>query len=162
MNAHRHKPSPAHADHASVVDDESVPWLPMSPPVEGASVKYFRLDPLRGESVALLRAATGTRLPRQRQTGAVIVYTLAGRWKLLEEDWIAGPGSVVVLPAASAHTACVLDEGEDALVFAVASGERITFGQGDMPLQIQNCSSELRRYLDWCERARVVPCDLTK
>jgi 2,4'-dihydroxyacetophenone dioxygenase len=162
VNAHRHKPSPAQLDHASVVDDESVPWLPMSPPVEGVSVKYFRLDPLRGESVALLRAATGTRLPRQRQTGAVIVYTLAGRWKLLEEDWIAGPGSVVVLPATSAHTACVLDDSEDALVFTVTSGERITLGPGDAPLAIQSCSSELQRYRDWCESARVVPRDLTQ
>jgi len=56
VNAHRHKPSLALADHASVVDDESVPWLPMSPQVEGVSIKYFRLDPPRGESVALLRA----------------------------------------------------------------------------------------------------------
>lgn len=161
MNAHRHKPSPARVDHISVVDDESVPWLPMSPQVEGVSIKYFRLDPLRGESVALLRAAAGARLPRQRQTGAVIVYTLAGRWKLLEEDWIAGPGSMVVLPATSAHTACVLNDSEDALVFAVASGERITLGQGDAPLAMLSCSSELRRYQDWCEGARVVPRDLT-
>lgn len=160
MNAHRHKPSPAHADHASVVDDESVPWLPMSPQVEGVSVKYFRLDPLRGEAVALLRAAAGARLPRQRQTGAVIVYTLAGRWKLLEADWIAGPGSVVVLPATSAHTACVLDDSGDALVFTVASGERITLGPGDAALAIQSCTSELQRYVDWCESACVVPRDL--
>jgi 2,4'-dihydroxyacetophenone dioxygenase len=160
VNAHHHKPSPARADHAIVVDDESVPWLPMSPQVDGVSVKYFRLDPPRGESVALLRAAAGARLPRQRQTGTVIVYTLAGRWKLLEDDWIAGPGSVVVLPATSAHTACVLDDSEDALVFTVASGERITLGPGDAPLAIQSCSTELRRYLDWCECARVVPRDL--
>jgi hypothetical protein len=48
VNAHRHKPSLALADHASVIDDESVPWLPMSPQVEGVSIKYFRLDPPRG------------------------------------------------------------------------------------------------------------------
>lgn len=160
MNAHRHKPIPARADRASVVDDESVPWLPMSPQVEGVSVKYFRLDPLRGEAVALLRAVPGSRLPRQRQTGSVIVYTLAGRWKLLEEDWIAGPGSVVVLPATSTHTACVLEDSEDALVFTVANGERITLGPGDAPLAIQSCSSELQRYRDWCDSARVVPRDL--
>jgi len=162
VNAQRHRPSLARIDPASVVDDESVPWLPMSPQVEGVAVKYFRLDPLRGEAVALVRAPTGTRLPRQRQTGPVIVYTLTGRWRLLEENWIAGPGSVVVLPSTSAHTACVLDDSQDALVFAVASGERITLGPGDAPLAIQSCSSELRRYLVWCEGARVVPRDLTQ
>ena len=143
-----------------MIDDESVPWLPMSPQVAGVSVKYFRLDPLRGETVALLRAAAGARLPRQRQTGPVIVYTLAGRWKLLEDDWIAGPGSVVVLPAAKAHSACVLDKGEDALVFTIANGERMTLGQDDTPLRIHSCTTELRRYLAWCRRSRVVPCDL--
>lgn len=160
MNAHRHKPIPAQAGQACVVDDESVPWLPLVPQVQGVSVKYFRLDLRRGEAVALLRAAAGARLPRQRQTGSVTVYTLAGRWKLAEQDWIAGPGSVVVLPAASVHTACVLDDGGEALVFAVASGERITLGPGGEPVAIESCGSELRRYLDWCERARVVPRDL--
>jgi quercetin dioxygenase-like cupin family protein len=162
VNAHRHKPSLALADHASVIDDESVPWLPMSPQVEGVSIKYFRLDPPRGESVALLRAVAGARLPRQRHTGPVIVYTLAGRWKLQEEDWIAGPGSVVVLPASSAHTACVLEDSGEALVFAVASGERITLGPGNAPVAVQSCSSELRRYLDWCDSVRVVPRDLSQ
>lgn len=134
-----------------------MPWLPLSSRVEDVFVKYLRLDPQRGESIALLRAGTGAQLPRQRSTGTVIVHTLAGRWKVVEEDWIAGPGSVVVLPPTVVHTAAALDGGDGVLVFVVAAGERIVLGDDDRPLAVENCSTELRRYRIWCRRARVIP-----
>jgi 2,4'-dihydroxyacetophenone dioxygenase len=161
LSAHRNKPSPSRSDTACVVDDESVPWLAFAPHVDGVFVKYLKLDPLRGEAVALLRATAHARLPRQRYTGPVMAYTITGRWKLLEEDWIAGPGSLVVLPAAAARTACVVSDHGEALVLMVTTGERITLGADDKPLAIENCTTDLRRYRAWCESVRVVPRDLT-
>jgi quercetin dioxygenase-like cupin family protein len=161
LSAHRRKPVPARCPRAQIVDQESMPWLPLWPHAAGVFVKYLRLDLQRGEAIALLRAAAGARLPRQRSTGAVIVHTLAGRWKLAEESWIAGPGSVVVLPPTVAHSAAVVDGGDEVLVFVVAAGERIVLGDAGRPLAIDNCSAGLRRYRAWCRRARVVPHPLT-
>jgi hypothetical protein len=79
---------------ASCFSDESLPWLPMGFGGE-AQVKYFRCDPIRGELIALLKAPSTAKLPRHHHSGTVIIYTLKGKWKYKEHDWVAGPGSVV-------------------------------------------------------------------
>jgi len=144
-----------------LVDDESVPWVPLAPLSDKAQIKYLRLDPVRGEIIALVRLAAGARLPRHHHSGSVIVYTLEGRWKYLESDWIAGPGSMVFDSAASAHTPQVVGNGAPATTLNIIMGD-VTFYSGDNEvLAIENWKSSLQRYLDYCACAGIAPRDLT-
>ena len=83
-----------HVDTA-VIDGESLPWVPFTPYAENVLMKYFKLDPIRGEVVLLMKAPLDMQLPRHHHTGAVMVYTIQGKWKYKEHDWVAGPGSIV-------------------------------------------------------------------
>ena len=85
---------------ASCISDESMPWMPLGL-APGVEVKFFKADPIRGEVIALLKAPADAKLPRHHHSGTVVVYTLKGKWKYKEHDWIAGPGSIVYETAAS-------------------------------------------------------------
>ena len=87
--------------HTSVIDDESIPWVPFEPYNNDVLLKYFKADPIRGETITLLKAPAGAQLPKHHHSGTAIVYTIKGSWKYLEHDWIAGPGSIVFETAAS-------------------------------------------------------------
>ncbi|MDM4765038.1 2,4'-dihydroxyacetophenone dioxygenase family protein [Pelomonas sp. SE-A7] len=145
----------------AVVDDESLPWLVLSPQLPGVQLKYFRLDPVRGEVIALVRLAPGTRMPPHQQGGHAILYTVSGRWKFAEHDWIAGPGSVVFQTAGSRLSAEVLSEDEPTVVLAVAVGDRVLFDQQGGVMAIENWRTALQRYLDYCSLHCVTPRDLT-
>src|SRR6185436_20360140 len=77
---------------ASCISDESMPWMPLGL-APGVEVKFFKADPIRGELIALLKAPADAKLPRHHHSGTVVVYTLKGKWKYKEHDWIAGPGN---------------------------------------------------------------------
>ena len=36
--------------HTTVIDDESLPWVPFAPYADNVFLKYFKLDPIRGEA----------------------------------------------------------------------------------------------------------------
>ena len=79
-------------------------------------LKYFKLDPIRGEWIVTDEGPAGVQLPKHHHTGTVMVYTIEGKWKYKEHDWVAGPGSIVYETAASAHTYEVVAEGESGYV----------------------------------------------
>lgn len=147
--------------HASVIDDESLPWIPLAPYSDHVLIKYFRLDPVRGEMIALVKAPEGTRLPRHRHSGSSIVYTIEGRWKCKEHDWIAGPGSVVFDNAASTRTPEVVGSDGPVVALNIVAGELVFLGENDEVLAIENWQTALQRYLAYCERALITPLDLT-
>jgi quercetin dioxygenase-like cupin family protein len=145
----------------SVIDDESVPWIPFTPYADDVFLKYFKLDPVRGETIALLKAPAGKQLPRHHHSGTVIAYTLEGRWKYKEHDWIAGPGSVVFETAASSHTPQTVSEEGHVVVLNIVAGDLIFLGENDQVLAIENWKTALQRYLTYCESAGIEPRDLT-
>ena len=53
-----------------------------------------------------------------------MVYTIEGKWKYKEHDWIAGPGSVVYETAASTHTLEVVDGRRRRICAHAGSGDR--------------------------------------
>ena len=98
----------------AVIDGESLPWVPFTPYSDDVLLKYFKLDPIRGEIIVLMKAPKSMQLPKHHHSGTVVVYTLEGQWKYKEHDWVAGPCSVVFETAASCHTPEVVstdDEG---------------------------------------------------
>jgi 2,4'-dihydroxyacetophenone dioxygenase len=149
------------AIQAILVDAESVPWIPFAPYSELVHVKYYRLDPVRGETIAMFKAPAGVLLPRHRHPGIAITYTLEGRWKYREHDWIAGPGSVVFDHAASCHTPEVVEPQGEIQVLSVASGDVTLLGDDGQVLGVENWMSALERYHAYCRRQRILPRKLT-
>jgi quercetin dioxygenase-like cupin family protein len=147
--------------HTSVIDDESLPWVPFAPYADNVFLKYFKLDPIRGEVIALMKIPAGLELPKHYHSGTVIVYTLEGRWKYREHDWIAGPGSVVFETAASSHTPQALSQEGNVLVLNIVSGDLVFLGENDQVLATENWKTALQRYLAYCEKAGIEPRDLT-
>lgn len=146
---------------AEVIDAESLPWIPFEPHSADVMVKYFRLDPVLGEIVMLVKAPAGATLPRMHQCGRTMVYTLEGRWKQRENDWIAGPGSVVLGPAASRHTLAVVAADVPVRALVIAVGDLLFLGQRGEVLAIENWKTAHQRYLAYCARSAIVPRDLT-
>jgi quercetin dioxygenase-like cupin family protein len=147
--------------HTSIVDDESLPWIPFTPHADKVFLKYFKLDPVRGEMVVLVRAPAGASLPRHHHSGTVMVYTIEGRWKCREHDWIAGPGSLVIEHAASCHTPEVVGTEGQVLALTIVNGDIAFLGENDEVLTVENWKTALQRYVDYCQRAGIAPRDLT-
>jgi quercetin dioxygenase-like cupin family protein len=148
---------------ASCISDESMPWMPLGL-APGVEVKFFKADPIRGEVIALLKAPADAKLPRHHHSGTVVVYTLKGKWKYKEHDWVAGPGSIVYETAASTHTPEVVSTGsEDGYVVTLVqvNGDLLFLDGSDNIVAIENWKSGLQRYLAYCEQHGIEPKDLT-
>jgi 2,4'-dihydroxyacetophenone dioxygenase len=145
----------------TVIDDESIPWVPFAPYADNVSLKYFKLDPIRGEMIVMMKMPASAQLPKHHHSGTVIVYTIAGRWKYIEHDWIAGPGSVVFETAASSHTPQALEGGDDVVVLTIVVGDLIFLDDKDKVLAIENWKTSMDRYLAYCKSAGIAPKDLT-
>lgn len=142
------------------IDDASVPWVPFAPYSTDVLIKYFKLDPTRGESIALLKAPAGAQMPRHHHTGTVIVYTIRGRWKYAEHDWVAGPGSIVFETAGSSHTPTMVGDDE-VVTLNIVQGELLYLNGNDQVVAMENWKTGMERYLAYCEAHRLVPKDLT-
>jgi hypothetical protein len=144
------------------IDDESMPWMPFAPYSDTVMVKYFKADPVRGEVISLLKAPPGTTLPKHHHTGTVIVYTVQGRWKYIEHDWIAGPKSVVFETAASEHTPLAMpDSKEDIITLNVTVGDLLYYDDKGQVCAIENWRTSVDRYLAFCKSKGIAPKDIT-
>lgn len=145
----------------SLIDDESLPWVPFTPYFDDVRLKYFKLDPVRGEMIVLVKVPAGGELPRHHSSGTAIVYTIEGRWKYKEHDWIAGPGSVVFETAASSHTPEAVGSEGHVVVLNIVVGDLIFLDANGQVMAIENWKTGLQRYLAYCEQAGITPRDLT-
>jgi quercetin dioxygenase-like cupin family protein len=93
--------------NTSCLNGEDTPWMPLAPYSDDVKIKYFKIDPVRGEIIALLKMPAGMEFPRHHHTGTVIVYTVQGSWRYKEHDWIAHAGSVVYETASTATAMAV-------------------------------------------------------
>jgi len=149
--------------HPDCITDESLPWLPFAPYSDAVKIKYFKLDPVRGEIISVLKVPPGVQLPKHHHSGSVIVYTAQGRWKYLEHDWTATPGSVVYETASSQHTPVALENGtEDVITFNITYGELVFLDTNDQVLAVENWKTSMQRYLDYCHRHGIAARDLTR
>lgn len=147
--------------HASVMDCESLPWLPLTSFSPTVRVKHFRLDPISGEMVSLIRAPAGARMPRLQHTASALVYTLEGHWKFAEHEWIASPGSMVHIPPQSCHQAEFLDGPDGTLTLHITSGDVHLIDDELSQQSVLNWKTALGRYLAYCQTHCIAPLDLT-
>jgi len=82
-------PNDASAIDTFHISARSIPWIPFSHVNDKILLKYFKIDPITGEVVLLMKAAKGEGANIHRHTGTVMVYTLTGRWKYDQPDWVA-------------------------------------------------------------------------
>ena len=147
----------------AVIDGESLPWVPLTPYTDKILLKYFKLDPIRGEWIVLMKVPPGVQLPKHHHTGTVMVYTIEGKWKYEEHDWVAGPGSIVYETAASTHTFEVVAEGESGYVTTLVqvNGDLLFLDDKGNIIALENWKTSLNRYLAYCEQHGIEAKDLT-
>jgi 2,4'-dihydroxyacetophenone dioxygenase len=143
------------------INDADVPWVPFTPYSEKVLVKYFKLDPVRGEVIALLKAPASGQMPIHRHTGTVIVYTVQGRWKYREHEWIAERGSVVYETAGSTHTPQALPGDEDIVTLNIIQGDLLFMNERAQVIAIESWKTGWDRYAAHCEANGLAPRDLT-
>jgi 2,4'-dihydroxyacetophenone dioxygenase len=143
------------------INDVEIPWIPFTPYSDQVSVKYFKLDPIRGETIALLRAPAIGRMPKHRHTGTVIVYTVQGQWKYQEHAWIADKGSIVYEVAGSSHTPQALPGSEDIVTLNIIQGELLFVNEQEQVIAMENWRSGWERYAAYCKANNLEPRDLT-
>jgi 2,4'-dihydroxyacetophenone dioxygenase len=147
----------------AVIDGESLPWVPLVPYADNILLKYFKLDPIRGDWIVMMRTPFGVSLPKHHHTGTVMVYTIGGKWRYKEHDWIAGPGSIVYETAASSHTFEVVEVGENGYMDTLVqvSGELLFLDENEKVVASENWKTSLQRYLAYCEQHGIEAKDLT-
>lgn len=136
---------------ATLIDAETLPWMPMSPSSHNVFVKVIKVDPRRREWITLLKVAADAELPRHRHAGSVHVYTISGEWKYKEHDWIAKPGSFVFETAGSEHTPIGVGK-DDVITLNIVQGDWSIIDESGQVLVVENEDTVMRRYKNYCAR----------
>jgi 2,4'-dihydroxyacetophenone dioxygenase len=100
------------------LDSADLPWVEQAP---GVWFKPLRLSPEAGLWSNLLRVSSDGMLSRHRHHGPVDAWVIQGRWRYLEHDWVAGPGSYVHEPEGDVHT-LVVEGGEEMITLFIVRG----------------------------------------
>ena len=122
------------------------PWQALDKCHPGVLIKYLKIDQHNNETVSLLSMPLGTSLPRHRHTGPVSVYTVQGRWRYLEHDWVAEEGSIVQEVAGSCHTPEVLNcRGVAAITLNLVQGDLQIMSRSGRVVWLENADTACRR-----------------
>ena len=102
------------------VDNERL-WVPYA---DGVWLQPCLFDLTSGGFAVVLKANPGAMLGTHYHIGTVHGYTMRGRWRYLEHDWIAKPGTFIYEPAGEAHTLVIMDDSPEPaqIVFTVEGG----------------------------------------
>lgn len=142
------------------LNSEDTPWMPFAPYSNDIFIKYFKIDPVRGEFITLLKAPAKAAMPKHHHTGTVIVYTIQGAWKYKEHDWVARAGGVVYETASTAHTPEMVGD-EEVITFNIVAGELLYLDDKDNIIAVENWKTGMKRYLDYCAANDIAPRDLS-
>lgn len=145
------------AYHAGNVNVDELPWVPY---FGDAKFKLLKANPVTGQNITLLYVPAKMQLPAHFHPGQVIVYTVQGSWRYLEESWISKPGDMVFEPAGSTHTPTAVGD-EDVITFNIVEGTLDYLGENGEIIARDNWESFLKRYLDFCEAEGIEPVDVT-
>jgi 2,4'-dihydroxyacetophenone dioxygenase len=123
-----------------VNSERDLPWANWGP---GIDVKLLRVSEETGTYVLMARFGAGVVLPRHRHLGSVSAYTVSGRWRYLEYDWVATEGSFIYEPPGSTHT---LTADEESVVVFTIDGGLLLLGPNDELLLYEDFSVARERY----------------
>jgi len=146
----------------AAINDEDLPWIPFTPYSNDVFLKYIKCDPVRGETITLLKVPAGASLPKHHHSGTVIVYTIKGAWKYIEHDWISKAGGVVFETAGTSHTPIALtDYGDEIITLNITQGDLLYFDENDTVCAIENWKTGVERYLAFCQANGIEAKDIT-
>jgi hypothetical protein len=101
------------------LNDERL-WVPYT---EGTWFQPCRFDVSNGGFTNILKVLPGSKLNPHYHVSTVHGLTLRGKWRYLEHDWIATPGTYIFEPPGEAHTLVVPEDSpEPMMAFFVLSG----------------------------------------
>lgn len=144
----------------ALIDVESLPWFPFTPYSEEFMVKLIKADPITGLWTTLLKIPAGAVLPLHHHAGTVMVWTIAGKWRYLEHDWVATPGSFVFETAGSRHTPANVGDDEVITLNMVQGDWNLMSPEGAV-LAIENWKTMVERYVNFCKTKGITPVDVT-
>jgi 2,4'-dihydroxyacetophenone dioxygenase len=134
------------------------PWIPFTPLSDKVFLKYWKVDPVRGEIVVSMRFEDGLVLPTHYHTGMVIGHTVKGAWRYQENNWVSRAGDTVYEVAGSSHTPESLDDTE---VFFILVGELLFLDEDKKILWSENHKTSIERYTNYCAENGIEPRDLS-
>ncbi len=105
---------------ANINVDDAPRWVPYA---EGVWIQPCCFNVTSGGFSVVLKGLPGAKLGTHYHVGTVRGYTMRGRWRYLEHDWVAEPGTFIYEPAGEAHTLVITDDSsEPALILFVVEG----------------------------------------
>ncbi len=143
-----------------LIDVESLPWMPYLPYTDKAFTKLIKVNPITGERITLLKMPGNLQLPMHHHSGTVHVYTISGKWRYLEHDWIATPGSFVFETAGTRHTPAGVGD-EEVCTLNIVQGDWNVLGPEGQVLATENWKTAMQRYLNYCKDQNIEPVDLS-
>ena len=133
--------------HIGAGEDES-PWVPF---VENVYIRHQAFDVRNNSYTNILWVKKGGMLGRHRHRGPISACTLEGRWRYLEYDWVAGPGSYVHESPGAIHT-LVCDDPNGMKTFFVMNGSLEFFDENENLTQTLDVFWFIDHYVSYCRK----------
>jgi quercetin dioxygenase-like cupin family protein len=124
----------------SKIDPDDLPYARIERPWGTTYMKLLTCSVAGNTFTNIIRYPAGVQLATHLHTGPVHAYTFAGRWRYLEYDWEAGPGSYVHEPAGTVHT---LKIEEDTLALFIVTGGFVYFDEAGDFIRYQDAATTL-------------------
>jgi quercetin dioxygenase-like cupin family protein len=134
------------------------PWIPFTPLSDEVFLKYWKVDPVRGEIVVSMKFPAGLELAPHYHTGIVVGHTVKGAWRYKENNWVSRGGDTVYEVAGSRHTPESLEDTE---VFFFIVGELLFIDENNTILWQENHKTSIERYTTYCASQGITARDLT-
>ncbi|MGE7907495.1 2,4'-dihydroxyacetophenone dioxygenase family protein [Peribacillus sp. NPDC094092] len=145
---------------SNYVDPKELPWVPTG--LGGMETKLCKVNPITGQYIVLTKSPGGDQdVPAHLHHGTVIVYTIQGKWKYIEDGWVSGPGDVVFEPAGSLHRPVAMSQDEDIITFVVIDGALEFKDENGNTLFTSNSQTVLEKYHEYCSENGIKPVDVT-
>ena len=137
------------------IDVNEIPWVPTFEGSDAVFFKPIRFDLTTGSWVHISKFKASKGNTRHRHTGGtVFAYTLQGRWRYLEREWVAKEGTVIFEPPGDIHT-LVVDGEEDMITLFSLSGVIQYFDEHGNVILNDDMFYRMKRYHDFCEQNNI-------
>ena len=139
------------------IQSDELPWVPQG---ENVWFKPLRFDLSTGRWINLLKVTKQGKVNRHRHSGGqVLGFVLQGRWRYLERDWVARPGTFVYEPPGDIHT-LVVEGAEERQTLFILEGVIQYLDDDDNIIYQDDVFTKLERYLTYCRANGIEPVDL--
>lgn len=141
------------ATETSYIEGHALPWVPFTPLSEDVQLRYYRIDPVRGEILVSVRFPPHSRVAPLYVTGPVIAHTIRGAWRYREQEWVAKAGDTVFVAAGSTRSIESVGDHE-VEVFLVVIAELLFFDENGSLMWQESWKTSMERCAEYRSRHR--------